>query len=189
MTEPTVFISYSHRDERWKDRLLTQLGPLRSQGLVHEVWHDRETAAGTASHPDAWRAGHERLYEHYRRAAPELPETVEEMTPLWAAVVHGCRAGKPKAAYDEVYRPRIERGNEGFNTHKLGAFSANLVALAGFFARPWNEPAPELRDASKAWVLNEAGFELRALGRLAEAVEPFEASLKACVELRDFFSK
>ena len=26
MTQPTVFISYSHQDEPWKDRLVTHLG-------------------------------------------------------------------------------------------------------------------------------------------------------------------
>lgn len=47
-------------------------------------------------HPSAWQAGHERLYEHFKNAAPELPDTLDEMMPLYAAVVHGCRAGKHK---------------------------------------------------------------------------------------------
>jgi hypothetical protein len=41
----TVFISYSHRDETWKDRLLTQLGVLKQQELL-ELWHDRRIGAG-----------------------------------------------------------------------------------------------------------------------------------------------
>jgi hypothetical protein len=41
----TVFISYSHKDEAWKDRLLTHLGVLQSQGLL-ELWDDRRIAAG-----------------------------------------------------------------------------------------------------------------------------------------------
>lgn len=43
---------------------------------------------------EAWRAGNERLFEHYRQAAPEFPDTLEEMLPLYSAVVHGCRAGR-----------------------------------------------------------------------------------------------
>ncbi len=127
-------------------------------------------------HPEAWRAGHERLYEHYRRAEPELPDTVEEMAPLWAAVVHGCRAGKTEEAFNGLYWPRIVRKDEQYQIHKLGAFSADLTALAGFFARPWDEPAPGLTGGDRAWLLNTAGFELRALGRLAEAVEPMRAA-------------
>jgi hypothetical protein len=45
MTQPTVFISYSHEDEDWKDRLVTQLGVLRSQGLL-DLWDDRRIGAG-----------------------------------------------------------------------------------------------------------------------------------------------
>jgi hypothetical protein len=52
-------------------------------------------------HPVAWTAGQTRLYEHFKDAAPELPDTLEEMMPLYAAVVHGCRAGKHQEAYDE----------------------------------------------------------------------------------------
>ena len=45
MTTPTVFISYSHRDEIWKDRLLTQLGVLQQQSIL-ALWHDRRIGAG-----------------------------------------------------------------------------------------------------------------------------------------------
>ncbi|MBD3386007.1 TIR domain-containing protein [candidate division KSB1 bacterium] len=40
-----VFISYSHKDEAWKDKLLLQLQvPVKNDML--EVWHDREIDAG-----------------------------------------------------------------------------------------------------------------------------------------------
>ena len=45
MTTPTVFISYSHRDEMWKDWLLTQLGVLQQQSIL-ALWHDRRIGAG-----------------------------------------------------------------------------------------------------------------------------------------------
>jgi Bacterial Death-like domain 3/TIR domain len=45
VTPPTVFISYSHRDEIWKERLLTQLGVLQQQSIL-ELWHDRRIGAG-----------------------------------------------------------------------------------------------------------------------------------------------
>lgn len=44
-----VFISYSHQDEGWKDRLVKQLNVLSGPGL--EVWDDQRIAAG-----DAWKA-------------------------------------------------------------------------------------------------------------------------------------
>lgn len=45
MSKPTVFISYSHKDEGWKDRLVTHLAVLREQGIV-DLWDDRRIAAG-----------------------------------------------------------------------------------------------------------------------------------------------
>ena len=45
MTKPTVFISYSHKDEQWKDRLVTHLGVLYHQGLL-DLWDDRRIGAG-----------------------------------------------------------------------------------------------------------------------------------------------
>jgi len=131
-----------------------------------------------ARHPEAWSAGQERLYEHYRQAAPELPDTLAEMMPLYAAVVHGCRAGKQWEAFNEVYWPRISRRSEHYQLNKLGAFGADLVALSGFFAKPWAEPVAGFTDDDKAALLSTTGFELRALGRLAEAVQPMRAGLE-----------
>ena len=45
MTKPTVFVSYSHKDEEWKDRLVTHLGVLHHQGLL-DLWDDRHIGAG-----------------------------------------------------------------------------------------------------------------------------------------------
>ncbi len=101
------------------------------------------------------------------------------MAPLYAAVAHGCQAGRRQDALDEVYWRRIKRGNEFFSTRKLGAFGADLAVLAGFFGPPWRRPAAGLTEADQAFLLNEAGSDLRALGRLAEAVEPMRASLEA----------
>ncbi len=42
---PTVFISYSHQDEVWKDRLLDHLGVLEEEGLL-KTWNDRNLGAG-----------------------------------------------------------------------------------------------------------------------------------------------
>ena len=106
------------------------------------------------------------------------------MLPLYAAVVHGCRAGKEQEACDEVYRRRILRGNEFFSSRKLGAFGAELTALAAFFENPWDRPSSRLTEADRAWLLNQAGFRLRALGRLPEAVQPMRAGLDAWMPRR-----
>jgi len=136
--------------------------------------------------PDAWREANLRLYEHLCATTKEFPDTVEEMSPLYAAVAHGCAAGRHRQAYEDVYRRRIRRGNEAFSVKKLGAFGAELAALAGFFETPWRRPAPGLTEAYQALVLAIAGFDLRALGRLQEAAEPMQAALRAAISQEDW---
>lgn len=41
-----IFLSYSHKDETFKDELDVHLATLKRTGLV-EVWHDRRIEAGT----------------------------------------------------------------------------------------------------------------------------------------------
>ncbi|MEA2692776.1 MAG: hypothetical protein QOJ16_2163, partial [Acidobacteriota bacterium] len=48
---PTVFVSYSHRDEGWKDRLVQQLRVLEPEGVL-EVWEDRRLAPGSDWFPE-----------------------------------------------------------------------------------------------------------------------------------------
>jgi TIR domain len=47
MDRVKVFISYSHKDEIWKDRLLTHLSVLDHEGLLH-VWTDRRIEVGAS---------------------------------------------------------------------------------------------------------------------------------------------
>jgi len=43
---PTVFISYSHKDENEKEKLLSHLGVLRGAGLI-ALWNDDQIAGGS----------------------------------------------------------------------------------------------------------------------------------------------
>ena len=146
--------------------------------------------------PEAFRAAHSRLFDHLCETAPEctrvsresqlmrrfglgdddeekLP-TLEDLQPLYQAVTHGCLAGRHEEAQADVYRDRILRGtgSDGFySRRKLGAIGADLGAIAAFFETPWSRVSKNLKEASQAWLLNEAVFRLQALGRLTEALE------------------
>jgi tetratricopeptide (TPR) repeat protein len=139
--------------------------------------------------PQAWQQAHERLYEYYK-ALPEkeLPDTLEEMQPLFSAVAHGCAAGLHQQALDEVYWPRVHRKQEAFFVKKLGAFSDDLATVAHFFTTPWHTHATGLTDPAKTVLLNWAGFRLRALGRLREALEPIQASIDMAVKQENWKS-
>jgi tetratricopeptide (TPR) repeat protein len=133
-------------------------------------------------HPEAWRAAHSRLYEHLRDTTESLPDALEGLQPLYQAVTHGCQAGRYEEARAEVYRDRISRDAEAYVVKKLGAFGADLGAVASFFERPWSRVSPALTKAAQAWLLNQAAFRLRALGRLTEALEPLRITLEINIQ-------
>jgi hypothetical protein len=45
MSQTSLFVAYSHKDEQLKDALLSHLGPLRRLGMVKD-WHDRKIEPG-----------------------------------------------------------------------------------------------------------------------------------------------
>lgn len=92
-------------------------------------------------------------------------------------MAHGCQAGLHQEACEEVYRDRILRGSEAYSTKKLGAIGADLGAIASFFEQPWSRLTSELTEPAQSWLLNEAAFSLRALGRLTEALKPMRSSM------------
>lgn len=128
---------------------------------------------------ETWQAGNLRIYEYLTRKASKFPETLEEMSPLYSAIEHGCLAGRHQEVFEALYRLRVQRGDQFFSTKRLGAFSADLAVLKGFFEEQWNQPLTVLTDEAKAFILSAAGFYLRALGRLKEAIQPMRAGMGA----------
>ena len=117
-----------------------------------------------------WKESHKRLYNYFK-ALPkkELPDTLQEMEPLFAAVAHGCRAGLYEDARYDIFWNRIFRGDDAFLIHKLGAFGSYVSVLSNFFEKPWSLPAAALPDEKKALVLSWTAYGLGALGRQREA--------------------
>lgn len=130
-------------------------------------------------HPAAWREVNLRLYEYLTNTAKEFPDTLPEMAPLYEAIVHGCEAGKHQEVLNEMYWKRVQRGEGHFHWHKLGAYSADLAILTNFFSLPWTQPVSSLNEGGRAFILNEVGFDLLALGQLLESTKPMQAGLDA----------
>ncbi len=55
MTAPSVFISYSHKDEEWKDRVVTHLRVLQMEDIL-DVWDDRRIEGGDDWKPEIEKA-------------------------------------------------------------------------------------------------------------------------------------
>ena len=135
---------------------------------------------------EAFREGHRRLYEFLQKKAPMFPETLKEMEPLYKAVVHGCLAGKHQEAFDVVLLRRIRRGDTAFSINKLAAVCNEVAMLSAFFEQPWDRFSPGLGTQTRAIILNNAGFLLRSLGRLAEAARLLKMSATVDVAEKNF---
>ena len=141
---------------------------------AHPLVRERFGARLQEEHPDALRAAHRCLFNWFR-ALPgaDRPDGLDGLEPLYRAVGHGCRAGQYEAAL-LVYQDRIQRGDQGYTTFQLGAISADLSALAGFFPDGWSA-APvtgDLSEPNRSWLIAEAAFCLMSLGRLEESLGP-----------------
>jgi tetratricopeptide (TPR) repeat protein len=160
--------------------LISKADPQKSNILdCHPLIREHFGEKLKEENPGGWKEAHTRLYHYYKNLPEkELPDTLPEMEPLFAAVVHGCAAGLHQEALDDVYWKRVKRGQEHYSTARLGAFGADLAALFHFFQVPWSQPAVGLTKKDKALVLNLAGFRLRAVGRLQEAIQPMKAGLE-----------
>jgi hypothetical protein len=187
LTEPLVGISEAQRNlslKRLEDaKLLTVNRAAGSGELIaldaHPLLREYFARRVRQQQPVAWRAAHRRLYEHLCATTDEGDEpTLEDLQPLYQAVAHGCEAGLQQEACDNVYIARILRRNENYSTFKLGALGSDLAAIVCFFVTPWNRVSNALTEKDKAWMLSEAAFTLRALGRLTEALEPMRAGLE-----------
>jgi tetratricopeptide (TPR) repeat protein len=150
--------------------------------LVREYFGERLQQ----QYPESWQAGHSRLYEYYKNLAPDLPETLEAMAPLYAAVTHGCRAGRHMEALGEVFWQRIYRRDKHFSRITLGALAADLAALSAFFELPWETPEASLDAKVQAFLFNEVGLRLWGLGRVKKAQESFQAGLERRIAQEDW---
>jgi hypothetical protein len=172
-----------------KLRLLSKANPKDPHELdAHPVVRAFFAGRLEETAPEAAKAAHGILYRHYAAAAPDLPDTLEEMQPLFHAVQHGVKAGRAQEAYDEVLVRRIMRHNDFLILRVLGAFGTWIAAMAHFFETPWRTPRRELKPDAQAWLLASAAFALTALGRLSDSVEPWRASLEAAIASEEWWN-
>jgi tetratricopeptide (TPR) repeat protein len=103
---------------------------------------------------------------------------MQALAPLYAAVAHGCLAGRVQEAL-HVLRQRIRRCAQQFSLEQLGAFGIELATVAHAFTVPWSSLVPGLSSDDQLFLLYTAGECLNALGRVHEATAPLQQAL-AC---------
>ncbi len=123
--------------------------------------------------PTAWRAAHARIFDAMQTRTLQVPSNaqLDDLQPLYAAITHGCRAGKHQEAYQVLYE-RVQRGRMAYSQKRLGAFQDDLAAISTFYPLGWGSVPESLSKLEQGQLLARASFSLRALGRLKAAVEP-----------------
>jgi hypothetical protein len=195
LTEPLIGISEAQRNMSLKRleeaKLLTVNRDQGSSDLIsldaHPLIREYFALRVHQQQPEAWRAAHRRIYEHLCATTRDKSEpTLEELQPLYQAVSHGCQAGLQFKAHNEVFFARILKGPEFYTLYKLGAFASDLGAIACFFDTPWSDVNSTLPRGTQASLLTTAAFNLRAVGRLAEALSPTRISLDEAVAMEQW---
>ena len=120
----------------------------------------------------AWNSAHKHLFDYLRHSVHAAqPDRIEQLDPLFQAVIHGCKAVLHQAALHDVYLPRIMRGEQYFAANELGALSSLVSVLSHFFPPDdWSKPvvldaaqASGLPDKDRLTVLSHAGTYLTAV--------------------------
>ena len=154
------------------------LGQLDAHPLVREYFGGQLRSERI----DAWEQSNRRLYEYYRMLAPELPETLQEMEPLFLAVICGCNAGLYREALHEIYIPRIQRGDAAFASKVLGAHGALLAMLAHFFEQKrWGSMAKKIVEGEKLSAGDQV-FVLMQAASFLTATRDWSAEARNCWE-------
>jgi hypothetical protein len=133
-----------------------------------------------------WRLAHKRLFLYLSRRHNSSFGSLEDISHLFSAIVHGCHAGAHEEVFNTVYEPKIKVGEKVQDARKLGGFSTDLAVIACFFDHAWDKPVASLSHEIQAEVLNEASFALRALGRAEESIAPLEQAASLYSKLRAY---
>lgn len=135
--------------------------------------------------PKAWRAAHERLYNHLCETTPDEPlPTLEELQLLYQAVAHGCQAKRFNAAW-KTFEDRIQKGTKFYSPRTHGTYGLCLETLRYFFTAPFDTITPLLKRPARAFVGSLCSVCLRALGRLDEALKTAKLGLSVAEEVKE----
>jgi len=126
---------------------------------------------------------HNRNYQYFGENAPERPETLEEMQPLFEQVYHGCHSGMYDKVLKDIYKAKIQRGEEYHLIHKLSSWETNIRIVQNFFPSRDMTKLPLLTDrCDQSYLLGEAGLSSAYTGRALLAEKCFGVMIEMDVE-------
>jgi hypothetical protein len=146
MAKPTIFISYSHKDEVWKDRLMTHLRVPEDEGIL-ELWEDRRIDSGEEWYQEIEKAIKRSSMAIFLVSADfltskfirekEVPELLErrikEGLYIFPVIIKPCVWKKVKWLHQMNVRPKdgkpLQAGNEFQIEHNMTIITEEITDL------------------------------------------------------------
>lgn len=129
---------------------------------------------------------HKRIYKYIDSYAPTLPDTLDEMQPLFEQVYHGCAAELYDFVYENIYQKKIQRLNEYYLVLKLGAWETDFDLVLNFFPLKDTSRIPLVskRDI-QIELISEAGTALLCIGKPIAAESLIMKVIEMSIENED----
>ncbi|MFN8384387.1 MAG: toll/interleukin-1 receptor domain-containing protein [Anaerolineales bacterium] len=196
MTSPSVFISYSHKDEEWKNRLETHLRVLEMQEILN-VWEDRQIEAGDDWYPEIENAINNATIAILMISAnfltskfivgEEVPKLLErrekEGIRVIPVIVKPCTWTRVSWLSKIQARPKDGRALSAGSDHQI---DLDLSAIAEEVARAIDKPKGMLKkDEERITVtLPKEGHVAEKIKRLIDFGD-YEKAIKECESILD----
>jgi len=171
---------------------------LRALGLIFDSGSDGAAKQAIDCHPlireyfrlelqkdrEIWIQANLRLFEHYKPRTRAKVRRIEDLQPMFFAVVHGCRAFRYREALEKVYLPHIVRGDEFFAVQRFGALGSLLSALAYFFEEnKWGVPVARSPQVPNGLDKKQQSIVLNhAIALLTETEGYSSANARRCIQ-------
>lgn len=159
-----------------RDNIDSELIELRRKGLIYEESRNNDELVDC--HPivreyfdsvldsdfhDKKKIYNTKLYKYYASVpSQKYPNSLNDLQPLFYAVEHACKAGDYVDAEKELHFDRINRKEKYYLTKSLGAFGIKLSIISWFFEKLWSKPVSNLDLSTRALLISDAGFYMRA---------------------------
>ena len=170
-----------------KHRLLTMTTDRRDTQTVsaHPLVREHFYKKAYAESPSSVGEIHRRLFRYYANwPVPENPSRYD-LEPYYLAVFHGAKGLLTEEAF-RFYYERIQRKEQLYAAHTLGAVSSNLSTLGHFYKARWSRLARGLSSESQAWILSDTGMCLARLDNLEECFLPLERAVRLWKRIGQF---
>jgi len=142
------------------------------------------------NHIEMFKQAHLVLFEYFQKLPEKefgkyLPDTLEEMQPLYRAVVHGCLAGEHKQAISDIYYKRISRGKYYYSQSYLGAYNQDLSVLQMAIYELKKLQTSAFPETAISNILATISSCLMSLGRLDDAIKYTKCIIKRYSKFND----